>query len=174
MKETKPYRIKDLTGHRFGRLIVKGQIQSDQHHTQWECLCDCGRTVTLDRQNLRSAKSCGCYRRERRRTELITHGLSRTKSGSHTRLYDIWRGMKKRCLNPKIESYPRYGGRGITICSEWGDYTHFYAWAMENGYRSNLTIERKDNNGNYEPDNCTWIPLADQAKNRRSTVRRNP
>lgn len=95
------------------------------------------------------------------------HGLT------GTRLYNIYHGMKERCLNPKCHSYTDYGGRGITICKEWlEDVQKFVNWALTHGYADNLTIERKDVNGNYEPDNCTWITNAEQQKNKRNTKKR--
>lgn len=89
------------------------------------------------------------------------------------KLYNVWNGMRSRCNNPNAESFHRYGGRGITICAEWSDFDSFYHWAMKNGYQKGLSIERVDVNGNYCPENCTWIPLAEQAKNtERSLMRR--
>ena len=92
--------------------------------------------------------------------EQIKHGLS------GDRIYRIWQGMKSRCLNPTNHSYHRYGGRGIVIFKEWEDITKFNSWAKSSGYTDNLSIERIDNDGNYEPDNCCWIPRDEQYKNR--------
>lgn len=95
--------------------------------------------------------SRGCY---------ITHGMSKT------RLYGIWCDMKRRCNNPKNKRYDRYGGRGIRVCEEWAnDFQAFHDWAMENGYTDALSIERKNVDGHYSPDNCTWITFAEQQRN---------
>lgn len=93
-----------------------------------------------------------------------THGLRRT------RLYRIWANIKTRCLNANDPHYEKWGGRGITICNEWKDnFKAFYDWAMSNGYRDDLTIDRINNDGNYESNNCRWIPHAEQALNKRTT-----
>lgn len=98
-----------------------------------------------------------------------------TKHGHrHERLYWVWLGIKQRCTNPKSKDYPHYGGRGIKRCPEWNDYAMFREWAMNNGYAPGLTIERLDVNGNYCPENCAWIPKAEQGKNTtRTTNNRN-
>ncbi|KKL47906.1 hypothetical protein LCGC14_2330850 [marine sediment metagenome] len=96
-----------------------------------------------------------------------THGLSQTK-GKRTRLYRIWNQMRQRCLNKNDSAYDRYGGRGITICSSWSDYYFFHTWAVHNGYKNNLEIDRIDNNGEYSPSNCHWVKPLLQARNKRN------
>lgn len=119
---------------------------------QWLCRCDCGNTVIVLSDSLKSGNtsSCGCECRKglEKRT---THGKS------HDRLYRIWQGMRNRCNLATNKYYKNYGGRGISVCTEWLDsFENFYEWAMSNGYKENLTLDRKDNNGNYEPSNCQW------------------
>ena len=97
----------------------------------------------------------------------MTHGLSSDGNGKRSRLYHIWEDMKSRCLNANNKRYHRYGGRGISISFEWrSDYLEFYKWAMENGYDNELTLDRMDVNGNYEPSNCKWSTPKEQANNR--------
>lgn len=94
------------------------------------------------------------------------------KGSTKSRLYNIWRGIKKRCYNKKATGYKDYGGRGITVCDLWkNSYTSFYNWARRNNYNHTLTIERIDVNGNYEPKNCKWIPMSEQPSNTRKTIR---
>jgi hypothetical protein len=92
----------------------------------------------------------------------MKHGLSRESPGKTTRLYQRWRGMKARCLNPNNVRFQRYGGRGIAVCGEWLDYKPFHDWAVANGYREDLSIDRIDNDGDYEPTNCRWVTLVEQ------------
>lgn len=108
-------------------------------------------------------KSCGCLQRKIASEHNQTHGDSKT------RLYGIWRGMKNRCYNPNVRAYKNYGGRGIRVCEAWQKYETFREWALSSGYEGHLTIERKDCDGMYEPNNCTWIDLPDQGKNTRKS-----
>lgn len=155
----------DRTGKRYGRLTAIRHVGKQN----WLCRCDCGKEVVVDGRNLTCGhtKSCGCLKLERARERNTTHGCSKS------RLYRIWKGMRKRCLNENEPAYKNYGGRGIKICDEWlDDYQAFRNWAMENGYDENApygecTIDRIDVNGNYEPGNCRFITLGEQSRNTR-------
>jgi hypothetical protein len=153
----------DLTGERFGKLVVLKFFDTEKNgEARWLCECECKKTTLVRGSRLRSGKttSCGCKVSETKKHGM-THGRDRP------RIYGIWSGMKQRCLNPNVERYPHYGGRGITVCDEWRDnFQVFYDWAMANGYRDDLTIDRIDNEGNYEPENCQWISLEDNVKKR--------
>ena len=147
----------DLTGKRFGKLVVIEKAEptcKTDKHIYWKCSCDCGNYSVVSGQRLRDniTKSCGC----------INDGKS------YTRLYAIWKGIKSRCLVKNSSSYKNYGARGIVVCKEWlHDFHEFYEWAMKNGYNDNLSIDRIDVNGNYEPSNCRWVSIKVQNNNTR-------
>lgn len=157
----------DLTGQRFGRLTaIEYSGRSSDGQAKWKCICDCGTIAFSSSGNLRSGrmKSCGCLRRENG----VKHALSMTKHGQYkSRLHRIWNTMKNRCQNPNVHNYESYGGRGITVCDEWQRFEPFYEWAMSNGYRDHLTLDRKDNFAGYSPDNCRWATMKEQQNNKR-------
>jgi hypothetical protein len=97
-------------------------------------------------------------------------GKSNSKTGRNTNIYSKWIGMKNRCFNKSEKSYKNYGARGISICDEWLVFENFYKWSLTNGYQEGYSIERIDVNGNYCPENCCWIPIVNQAKNKRNTI----
>lgn len=157
----------DISGQRFGRLItIKRLIPSGETRNKWLCQCDCGNKCLATTSDLRrgKTKSCGCLKKELDKNRNKRHGMSNTS------LHKRWRSIKDRCFNSKSKSFKNYGGRGISMCDEWkNSFESFENWALGNGYQENLTIERIDVDGNYEPKNCCWIPLEEQAKNRRTT-----
>ena len=168
--------LKDLTGQRFGRLVVIGRAgHSKKREILWLCLCDCGKTTTVPGFNLRigNTGSCGCLNSEMAKKRNTTHGKSRS------RLYGVWSGMRQRCCNPSSPRYFQYGGRGILICDEWlHDFQAFYDWAMANGYdenapRGQCTIDRIDNDKGYSPDNCRWVSMKVQRHNRSDSRSKN-
>jgi len=150
-------------GKRFGFLTVIG-INKPGTVRRFMCRCDCGNIKNVRPIELVTGKtkSCGCYHDE----------LIRTHGGSNDRLYHVWQNMKRRCNYPNCREYRNYGGRGIRVCNEWEDYSTFKSWAYKHGYDEDAllgecTIDRIDVNGNYEPDNCRWITIAEQQKNKR-------
>lgn len=156
--------MKDITGMKFGRLTVLRLSHKDNRkECHWLCKCECGNQKVVSGNKLRSGntKSCGCLQKE------FLDGRLRRKHGlTNTKLYATWENMKHRCEDPKNWMYPNYGGRGIKVCEEWHNSSTFFEWAYSHGYKEGLTIERIDVNGNYEPGNCTWIPIKNQYLNR--------
>ena len=154
-------RIKDLTNNRYGNLIVLKMNDERGPHNKvmCTCRCDCGNEIIVMSNSLQQGKvvSCGC------KAKNVSHNMS------STRLYRIWNSMKSRCANPNRKDYHMYGGRGVTFCDEWNDFIPFYEWATSAGYADDLTLERIDVNGNYEPDNCKWITSTEQASNKTTT-----
>lgn len=154
----------DLTGKKFARLNVTGNfILTKQGRRKWECRCDCGKTTWVVTNNLLSGKtkSCGCWNEEVKSKTHTKHGMS------HSRIYRIWSNMKARCETKTNKAYGLYGGRGISVCAEWEEFIPFRDWALSNGYQDNLTLDRMDNDGNYEPGNCRWATPKEQGNNTR-------
>jgi len=161
-----PYNFDDLTGRTFGYLNVIGEGEKQKQHTVWVCKCECGNITEVIASNLKKGRqvSCGCFNKKKSKDRLTTHGLSKT------RIYKIWVGMISRCYNPKRSHYADYGGRGIIMSDEWrNDFMVFYN-DMIGSYDKNLQLDRIDVNGNYCKENCRWVTVLVNARNKRNTI----
>lgn len=159
--------VLDLSGQKYGYWTVLEIAENNHGVIKWLCRCDCGKIATIRTGNLRSgaSKSCGCHQYDHLRNRKRNYPQDvRIK-----RLENIWNNMKKRCMDRNNINYKNYGGRNIKICDEWKDYVSFARWALNNGYADKLTIERINNEGNYEPSNCKWITKQEQHNNRRNS-----
>ena len=158
----KPILLEDL-----GMMLPKENSKERKRFGIYKCgFCGTNFKANTNDINRGYIKSCGCYQKRRVSETHKTHGKR------HTRLYKIWINIKDRVLNPKNKRYNDYGGRGITICDDWkNDFISFYNWAMSNGYSDGLSLDRIDNDGNYEPDNCRWTTKTIQSRNQR--IRKN-
>lgn len=161
-------KAKDLTNRVFGKLSVKERVlENKNRRAMWLCFCSCGSKIIISSNGLLNGgtKSCGCIKNEKVIERSTKHNLVRNP------IYRVWQNAKNRCYNQNVKEYKNYGGRGIQMCNEWkNDFMPFYQWSIENGYKENLTIDRINNDGNYEPTNCRYATKETQSTNRRNIV----
>jgi hypothetical protein len=156
--------LKDMTGRRFGRLVVTGRGPDDKREARWHVRCDCGNLALERGSRLRSGRriSCGCLGKENHLAAIVTHGQT------NTRLYHIWHNIKRRALNPSDKDWPRYGGRGIGVCDRWRDSFEAFAADMGQPPSDAHSIERINNEDGYQPANCKWATRHEQGRNKRN------
>lgn len=160
---------KDISGHTFGRLTAIRRLPRSGSHERWLCLCACGKESVVQKSNLRTGHtiSCGCVSTEVVMKRSTTHGCAR--HNNRTPEYATWVGMRSRCLSPSSTKYPVYGGRGIKICPRWMIFENFLS-DMGSKPSKRHSIDRINNDGDYEPSNCRWV-TADVQQNNTSTNR---
>lgn len=158
-----PVNEKNLLGQRFGRLVVIQKLPKKNNRGMWLCKCDCGNVKELSCNVLTcgKTKSCGCLQKDIAKKNKTKH------NGKYTRLYNTWLNIKRRCYNPSSKAFPYYGAKGIKMYDKWiHDFSAFKDWAYKNGYNDTLTIDRINNDGDYEPNNCRWVDMITQENNR--------
>lgn len=171
--------MKDLKGQKFDLLTVvefsHRESSNGRYRYYWKCKCECGKEVIRRADGLKDkgVKSCGCYREKILKQHNFKINNPRKSHGmTNTRLYKIYSKIKERCYYEKYPEYYLYGGRGIRMCDEWKeDFMNFYNWSMSHGYKDDLSIDRKDFNGNYDPSNCRWADNITQANNKRNNIK---
>lgn len=156
----------ELIGKRFERLVVTDYMGKINGFKRYRCKCDCGNYVTTTKYRLLdgTCKSCGCYAIEVRTNMHKTHGLY------YHKLHNIWSCMKYRCNNKNHKEFNSYGGKGIKVCDDWNNFINFYNWAISNGYKDGLSIDRIDGNKGYSPNNCRFITMKQQQENKIDNV----
>ena len=148
----------DITGNIYGKLTAIKLIETGRLGAKWLCSCECGKETTAWAYKLKAGrkKSCGCL--------CIKNGKYANGKGRGSGLLSRWKSLKQRCGNPNNKDYRYYGARGVTVCEEWQSFRGFETWALKNGYKEGLTIDRIDGTGNYNPENCHWIPAVENCK----------
>ena len=173
-KQRKQYEIihqkanEKYIGKKYGRLTVLKYTETVKKHKYFLCICDCGvkKIVDIKHLTMGHTRSCGCLWQDEKHEYRKIHGFTKKEN-----LYSVWCGMKHRCYCKTCKAYKYYGDRGILVCDEWkNSYLNFRNWAIKNGYKENLTIDRINVNGNYEPSNCRWVSDKVQSRNKRSNV----
>lgn len=158
----------EITGQKFGRLTAIKFVKKNKKGLHiWLFKCDCGKEKMIIKQYVLSGqvKSCGCLLAEKRIESHTVHGFYGTS------IYKTWQGIKRRCYYTNFKDYKNYGARGVLVCDEWkNDFINFYNWAITNGYKEGLTIDRIDVNGDYEPNNCRWVTTKIQNRNKRNCI----
>jgi hypothetical protein len=160
----------NIDGKVFKHLTVLHEVpQTTKYKSRVLCRCECGveKEVNVTDLTTGNTVSCGCKNAKR----LASGDVNRTHGKSKTLLYNIWNNMKQRCTNPNSSGYVKYGAKGITVSDEWSNWEDFEKWALSNGYKQGLSIDRKDGRGNYEPSNCRWVTASIQATNKPMTIR---